>query len=83
MGKLEAKENLGMDVVGESYGIAQNMGNIITLNRGPEDKKLHTVRLSVAKSRNDLTEVTVNTRTNYGCSLTHGDPEMFDFRKVY
>lgn len=79
-GTVKADYLLGMESVDESYGIVQNMGNIITLNRTPEDKRLDIIRYSIAKSRNDMTDITVNTRAAYGASLTHGDKDMFDGR---
>jgi replicative DNA helicase len=77
LGKVKSDQLIGMDLVDESYGIAQNMGNIITLNRSPEDKVLNLARLSITKSRNDITDIAVVTRTAYACTLTHGDKEMF------
>jgi hypothetical protein len=77
LGKIKSDQLIGMDLVDESYGIAQNMGNIITLNRSPEDKVLNIAKLSITKSRNDITDIAVITRTAYACTLTHGDKEMF------
>jgi replicative DNA helicase len=82
MGKEKSDHYIGMDMVDESYGIAQNMGNIITLNRSPEAKQKRVLHLSITKSRNDQTDVTVTTRTAYNCSLTHGDRDMFIYKTV-
>jgi hypothetical protein len=78
-GKVKSEDNLGMDMVDESFGIAQNLGNIMTLNRSSEDKNRHVLTISITKSRNDITDIALSTRTNYGCTLTHGDRNMFDF----
>lgn len=80
MGKLKSDQLLGMDLVDEAYGIAQNMGNIIALNRSPDDKMYNIARFSIPKSRNDITDIAVNTRTAYAQTLTHGDANMFDTR---
>jgi DnaB-like helicase C terminal domain len=78
MGKVKSDFLIGMDQVDESYGIAQNMGNIISLNRSPDDKLYNIARFSITKSRNDITDIAVSTRTAYAQTLTHGDREMFD-----
>lgn len=82
-GKNETDILLSMENVDESYAAAQNMGNIIALNRTPEDKKAGLLRYSIAKSRNEATDITVITETNYGCSLTHGDKGMFETGGAY
>lgn len=76
-GKESSEFLLGMEEIDEAFGIAQNLGNIITLNRGPEDKKLGILRYNVAKSRNNMTDISINTRTDYSIPLTHGDAEYF------
>jgi hypothetical protein len=78
MGKVKADNLLGMDLVDESYGIAQNMGNIISLNRSPDDKLFNIAKLSISKSRNDITDIAIVTRTAYAQTLTHGDKDMFN-----
>lgn len=78
MGKVKSNQLIGMDLVDESYGIAQNMGNIISLNRSPDDKIYNVARFSITKSRNDITDIAVCTRTAYAQTLTHGDRDMFD-----
>ena len=82
-GKNDSKTLLAMENVDESYGITQNMANIISLNRGPDDKKLNICRLNITKSRNGETDIVVNTRTNYACGLVYGDKENFDFGKAW
>jgi replicative DNA helicase len=78
--KMDGKSQLlGMEEIDEAFGIAQNMANIITLNRSPVDKKLHILRLNIPKSRNGETDIVVNTRTNYSCFALFGDKDMFDF----
>jgi replicative DNA helicase len=76
----DASEAMLVDLeeIDESYGIAQNMANVIGLNRSPQDQSLNIVSLTINKSRNNQTHVTVRSRTDYGCSLTHGDSEFFD-----
>lgn len=77
-GKIESDFLLGMEEVDEAYGIAQNLANIITLNRSPEDKARRILRFNVAKSRNSPTDICINTRTSYECCLAFGDKDMFD-----
>lgn len=76
--KVESEFLLGMEEMDESFGIAQNLPNIITLNRGPHDKTHNIMRMNVTKSRNSQTDVVINTRTNYKCCLSFGDKNMFD-----
>jgi replicative DNA helicase len=77
-GKVESNTVLGMEEVDEAYGIAQNLANIVTLNRSPEDKKLDIIRLNIAKSRNDETDNVVNIRSCYKAALLFGDRNMID-----
>lgn len=77
MGKIKSTSNIGIDVVDESIGIAQNLGNVISITRMPDDKRFNLARLSIVKSRNEITDISINTRTAFGLSLTHGDPELF------
>lgn len=77
-GKVKSDFLTGMDMVDESFGIAQNMGNIITLNRSPDDRRTNLVRFNIAKSRNDITDVSITTRSSYSCGLIHGDLNMFN-----
>lgn len=76
-GKIESDTYLGMEQIDESFGVAQNMANIITLNRSDKDMHLNILSYNIAKSRNDQTDVVVRTRTDYASSLTHGDANMF------
>jgi hypothetical protein len=69
---------LDLEEIDESYGVAQNMGNIIALNRSPRDAELNIINYTITKSRNAATHVTVSTRTAYECSLTHGDGALFE-----
>lgn len=66
-----------IDDIAESYGVGQNMANMIALNRSDADKKLELMHLTVIKSREDITHRTVHTRTDFACGLTHGDSTMF------
>lgn len=75
--KLESDFLLGMEEIDEAYGIAQNMPNIITLNRSPDDRKSEIIRINIAKSRNAITDVAVNSRTKYDCFTIFGDKKMF------
>jgi hypothetical protein len=77
-GKTESDTLLGMEEIDEAFGIAQNMGNIVTLNRTPEDKKLDIIRMNIAKSRNDATDIVICSRSSYKCSVIFGDKEMID-----
>lgn len=76
--KVESSQLLGMEEIDEAFGIAQNLANIITLNRSPEDRQKNILRINVAKSRNHKTDIAINTRTRYDCFLTFGDKNMFD-----
>lgn len=82
-GKVESTTVLGMEEIDEAFGIAQNMANIVTLNRSPEDKKLDIVRLNVAKSRNDETDIVVNIRSCYKAALLFGDKNMIDTEGIW
>ena len=66
---------LGMEEIDESFGIAQNLANIITLNRSPEDKSHDIVRLNIGKSRNSEVDVVVHSRTYYRGALLFADKE--------
>lgn len=77
--KVESDSLLGMEEIDEAFGIAQNVANVLTLNRSPEDRKNNIIRMNVAKSRNNPTDVAVNSRTKYSCFLTFGDKNMFNF----
>lgn len=68
---------LDLEAIDESYGVAQNMGNVIALNRSPQDMKMNIINYTITKSRNEGTHVTVSTRTAYDHSLTHGDETAF------
>lgn len=68
---------LGMEEIDEAYGVAQNMANIITLNRSPDDRHRNIMRMNIGKSRNNKTDVAINTRTNYDCYLIFGDKNRF------
>lgn len=81
--RIDADHLLGMEEIDEAYGIAQNMPNIITLNRSPQDRAKNILRISVAKSRNSMTDIAINTRTNYNCYLVFGDKEMFDTKGLW
>jgi KaiC/GvpD/RAD55 family RecA-like ATPase len=72
-GKAASEFLLGMEEVDESFGIAQNIANIVSLNRSHHDKKLNILRMNVIKSRNSPTDIAINTRTNFACCLTFGD----------
>lgn len=74
-GKVESEYLLGMEEVDEAFGIIQNLANVISLNRSPEDKAAKIVRMNIAKSRNEATDVVINTRTNYASMLLFGDKE--------
>ena len=74
-GKIESDHLLGMEEVDESFGIAQNIANIVTLNRSQQDRALKILRLNVAKSRNSPTDIAINTRSNFNCCLAYGDRE--------
>jgi replicative DNA helicase len=76
--KQESGTLLGLEEIDESFGIAQNIANIVTLNRSPEDKKLNIMRFNVARSRNSETDIAINTRTAFGCGLTFGDKNMIN-----
>jgi len=76
--RIEADHLLGMEEIDEAYGIAQNMPNIITLNRSPSDRQKNILRINVAKSRNSMTDIAINTRTCYNCYVVFGDRELFD-----
>jgi KaiC/GvpD/RAD55 family RecA-like ATPase len=76
-GTIESDRHLGTEEIDESYGIAQNMGAVISLNRSPEDKKSGILHYCVAKSRNEKNDVTVTTKTNYAAGLLHGDANAF------
>lgn len=76
-GTVDVDQYLGMEEIDESFGVAQNMANIITLNRSSNDAKANILSYSIAKSRNDQTDIAVRTRTKYDSSLTHGDRSMF------
>jgi len=69
---------IDLEAIDESYGIAQNMANVVSLNRSPSDMQLEIVNFTVTKSRNNQTHITVNTRTAYDTSLTHGEKKMFE-----
>lgn len=74
----EGDAYLDIDSIGESYGIGQNMANMISLNRSAADKKHELLHITVIKSRENITHLTVHTRTDYSCGLTHGDANMFE-----
>lgn len=76
--RVEASLLLGMEEIDEAFGIAQNMANIITLNRSPDDKRHNIMRMNIAKSRNQETDIAVSTRTKFDCSLIFGDKAMFE-----
>ena len=76
--RVETDFLLGMEEMDESFGIAQNIPNIITLNRSPYDKKKNIMRMNVTRSRNSQTDIVVNTRTDYACCLAFGDKKMFE-----
>lgn len=75
--QLQNDRLLGMEEIDEAYGVAQNMANIITLNRGPEDRQRNIMRMNVTKSRNNKTDISVHTRTNFDCYLIFGDKNKF------
>jgi hypothetical protein len=75
-GKVESDTLLGMEEIDESFGIAQNIANIISLTRSSPDKRLNILRLNVVKSRNSETDIAINTRTQYSCALTFGDKDL-------
>lgn len=75
--KMEATSLLGMEEVDESFGIMQNIPNVITLNRSADDRKRNILRINIAKSRNSVTDISINTRTNYSTFLTFGDKDLF------
>lgn len=77
-GKVDNDNLLGMEEIDESFGIAQNIANIITINRSAQDKANNILRLSIAKSRNAMTDIAINTKTAYNCALAFGDRNMFD-----
>jgi len=76
-GKVENDRFLGNEEIDESYGIAQNMGQIITLNRSDDDKGMNILHYNIPKSRNESNDISVTTRSDYGANLLHGDWEMF------
>jgi hypothetical protein len=73
----EHSQYLDLDNIGGSFAINNNMPNVISLNRSTQDKSMKLLHLTVLKSRDSQTHVTFHTFTDYDCSLTHGDPEMF------
>lgn len=75
-GKIESQYLLGMEEVDEAFGVAQNLANIITLNRSSEDKGKQIIRLNIPKSRNFKTDIAINSRTNYDCYVIFGDKEF-------
>ena len=77
-GRVESEFLLGMEEMDESFGIAQNVPNIITLNRSPQDKVKNIMRMNVTRSRNSETDIAIITRTNYSCCLSFGDKNMFE-----
>jgi replicative DNA helicase len=77
-GSVESTTVLGMEEVDEAFGIIQNLANVVTLNRSPEDKKADIIRLNVAKSRNDETDIVVNIRSCYKAAVLFGDRDMID-----
>jgi replicative DNA helicase len=77
-GRVESEFLLGMEEMDESFGIAQNVPNIITLNRSPQDKTKNVMRMNVTRSRNSETDIAIITRTNYACCLSFGDKNMFE-----
>lgn len=76
-GKVENDRFLGNEEIDESYGIAQNMGCVVTLNRSDDDKSLDILHYNVSKSRNEKNDISVTTRADYGSNLLHGDWTCF------
>ena len=73
----EHKQYLDLDNIGGSFAINNNMPNVIALNRSTLDKGKEILHLTILKSRDAQTHITLHTFTDYSCSLTHGDSEMF------
>lgn len=75
--KVDSENMLGMEEVDEAFGIAQNTANIIAIMRTPDDKAKNIMRLNVAKNRNGITDIGINTRTFFAGSLVFGDSDFF------
>lgn len=77
-GSVESSNLLGMEEIDESFGIAQNIANIVSLNRSHSDKKLNILQLNVIKSRNSPTNIAIHTRTDFSCCLSFGDQKLIE-----
>lgn len=71
--KNVGKSHIGVDEVGEAFGIAESMAVVMSLNRSPEDKERDIIRISISKTRNSRTERVLLSRSNFECSLAFGD----------
>ena len=69
----EGETMLGMDSIGESFGIAQIAHNVITINRSEDDIKKSQVNLFVSKSRSSQTGLTFTSNTNMAASYMWGN----------
>ncbi len=73
----EATSAIGLEDVGEAYGISQNAISAISLSRNPEDVKANCLRISVIKARDGEPDKMVFTRAAYNECVLYGDSHMF------
>ena len=73
----EATSAIGLEDVGEAYGISQNAISAISLSRNPDDVKADCLRISVVKARDGEPNKMVFTRAAYNECILYGDASMF------
>lgn len=73
----EADFAIGLEDVGESYGIAQNAMSSVSLNRSKEDSDRNILHISVPKARDSGMNNMMTTRTAYNEGVLYGDARMF------
>ncbi len=67
----EGQDFLGSAVMGESLGVAQDAGNIISLNRSLDDIRKNIMYFHIAKTRQGPSEITICCNTDFSRGITH------------
>lgn len=73
----KADQAIGLEDVGESYGIGQNAMSSVSLNRSKEDSDVGILRISVPKARDSGMNNMMLTRSAYNECVLYGDSRMF------
>lgn len=64
---------LEMEDVAESWDVMTQATSVITLNRNPDDQKMHRMKYHICKSRSSEVNLTVVARSRFSSYITHHD----------